>query len=310
MPATLALAAGASSATATLAASEDQEEEAAETVTIAASHGGTAIGSATVTIMSVSRDATLSALSLSGIEIGAFSGATTSYQASVGHAVATTTVTAAATHSAATVSIEPGSEVDLAVGANEIAVTVTAEDGTTTRTYTVTVTRAAEPVVPVVSIAAVEERVSEADLAQFRVSRTGPTAEALDVQVRFTSTTTQRVRTLTVRIPAGLRSVTRRVQVGDNTIAEDDRTVTWTLAEGEGYTVSAEQDSASVVLEENDVPEFAVSVEPAEIAEGESATVTVAITNGVTVPAGGPDDPPCRYRARRPGRTTRACRRR
>ena len=114
------------------------------------------------------------------------------------------------------------------------------------------------------------------------MSRTGPTAEALDVQVRFTSTTTQRVRTLTVRIPAGLRSVTRRVQVGDNTIAEDDRTVTWTLAEGEGYTVSAEQDSASVVLEENDVPAFAVSVEPAEIAEGESATVTVAITNGVT----------------------------
>ena len=282
VPATLTLAAGASSATATLAAAEDQEEEAAETVTLAASHGGAVVGSATVTIASVSHDATLSALSLSGIEIGTFSSATTSYQASVGHAVATTTVTAAATHSAATVSIEPGPEVDLAVGANEIAVRVTAEDGTTTRAYAVTVTRAEEPVVPVVSVAAVEERVTEADLARFTVSRTGPTAEALDVQVQFASTTTERVQTLTVRISAGQRSVTRRVQVGDNTIAEDDVTVTWTLAEGEGYTVSAEQSSASVVLEENDVPAFAVSVEPAEVAEGESATVTVAITNGVT----------------------------
>ena len=76
--------------------------------------------------------------------------------------------------------------------------------------------------------------------------------------------------------------MTQRVQVGDNTIVEDDVTVTWTLQDGEGYAVSADNASASVVLEEDDVPEFAVSVDPAEIAEGESATVTVQITNGVT----------------------------
>ena len=267
------------SATATLRAAPDQEEEAAETVTITASHGGAPIGSATVTINSISHDATLGSLSLAGIDIGTFSGALTSYQASVGNSVETTTVTATATHSAAEVSVEPGSEVSLAVGANEIAVSVTAEDGTTTKTYTVTVTRAA---LPVVSIAAVEERVSEAEMARFTVSRTGPAADPLDVQVLFASTTSERVQTLTVGLSPGQSSVTKRVQGGDNTIVEDDVTVTWTLGAGEGYTVAAENASAAVVLEENDVPAFAVSVEPAEIAEGESATVTVAITNGVT----------------------------
>ena len=280
VPATLTLAVGESSAKATLTASVDQEEEEAETVTLTASHGGAAIGSATLTIHSVSHDATLGALSLSGIEIGAFSGAVTSYQASVGHSVATTTVTATATHSAAKVSIEPGSEVSLTVGANEIAVTVTAEDGSTTKSYTVMVTRAEEPALPVVSIAAVEERVV-GPIGEFTVSRTGPTAEPLQVQVLLENSRSPNVRTLTVRLLPGQSSVTRRVQTGDNRLVEDDITVRWTLQEGEGYTVSAEHGSASVVLEESDIPEFSVSVQPAEIAEGESATVTVATTNGV-----------------------------
>ena len=280
VPERLTLAPGESSVTATLQAVADQVEEEAETVTVEVwSFGKGPIVSATVTINSVSRDATLGSLSLSGIDIGTFSSAVTSYEVSVGNSVETTTVKAMATNSAAKVSVEPGSEVSLAVGSNEIAVRVTAGDGTTTKTYTVTVTRAA---LPVVSIVAVEERVSEAELARFTVSRTGPTADPLDVQVLFTSTTSERIRTLTVRLPPGQSSVTKRVQAGDNTRVQDDVTVTWTLGEGEGYTVSAENASAAVVLEENDVPEFAVSVEPAEIVEGESATVTVAITNGVT----------------------------
>ena len=280
VPERLTLAPGESSVTATLQAVADQVEEEAETVTVEVwSFGKGPIVSATVTINSVSRDATLGSLSLSGIDIGTFSDAVTSYQASVGHSVETTTVTVTASHSGATLSIEPGSEVNLAVGANEIRITVRAEDGKTTKTYTVTVTRSA---LPVVSIVAVEERVSEAEMARFTVSRTGPTAGSLDVQVLFTSTTSERVRTLTVRLPPGQSSVTKRVQAGDNTRVQDDVTVTWTLGAGEGYTVSAENASAAVVLEENDFPAFAVSVEPAEIAEGESATVTVAITNGVT----------------------------
>ena len=90
---------------------------------------------------SVADDATLSALSLSGIDIGTFSGDMMSYTASVEHAVETTTVTASATHASASVVITPGAEVNLSEGANVIQVTVTAEDGSTAA-YTVTVTRA------------------------------------------------------------------------------------------------------------------------------------------------------------------------
>ena len=143
VPPTLTLAAGAASVTATLAAAADQEEEEAETVTVTASHGGSSIGSATVTINSVSRDATLDTLSLSGIDIGTFSGTVMAYTASVANSVTATTVTATANHSGATVGIKPGSQMTLAEGSNEISVAVTAEDGTTTKTYTVTVTRAA-----------------------------------------------------------------------------------------------------------------------------------------------------------------------
>ena len=141
----LTLPAGESSATVELEGLEDDEEEEAETVTITASHGGVVIGSATVTITSISHDATLSALSLSGIDIGTFSGAETSYTVYVEEAVETTTVTATANHPEAEVSIDPGTEVRLAAGDNEITVTVTAEDGLTTETYTVTVVRHVRP---------------------------------------------------------------------------------------------------------------------------------------------------------------------
>ena len=278
VPETLGLAAGQTSVRATLAAASDQEEEEAETVTVTASLGGSPIGSAAVTINSISHDATLASLSLSGIDIGTFSGAVASYRASVSHSVRTTTVTATASHSAARVSIEAGSEVSLAEGENEITVTVTAEDGTTTKTYTVTVTRAS---LPVVSIVAVAERVPEGEKAEFTVSRTGPATEELPVQVVITSSGSGS-RTMTGGFRPGQSTVTASTGITDNTVVEDDISVTWTLQEGEGYRVSAEHASATVVLEENDGAEFAVSAEPAEIAEGESATVTVAITNGVT----------------------------
>ena len=63
----------------------------------------------------------------------------------------TTAVTATTAQSGSTVSAHPGPEVSLAEGANEIAVTVTAEDGETTQTDTVTVGRVEAPALPVAS---------------------------------------------------------------------------------------------------------------------------------------------------------------
>ena len=112
----------------------------------------------------LSADATLSALiveagaagSWSALGIGTFAAATTAYAAQVPHGTTHARLTATAAHAGAT--LEAGAAaalaavasgtaspaIALAVGANPLAVRVTAENGTT-KTYTVAVTRAAAP---------------------------------------------------------------------------------------------------------------------------------------------------------------------
>ena len=98
-----------------------------------------------------STDATLKGLILSDVNFGTFSSATTSYTAQVANSVLQTTVSLAVSDSGANYVIKLGGTTDadgtisLAVGSNVITVVVTAEDGVTTRTYTVTVTRAESP---------------------------------------------------------------------------------------------------------------------------------------------------------------------
>ena len=99
-----------------------------------------------------STDATLSGLTLSGVNFGAFNSATTGYTARVPNAVDETTVTPTTNDDGATHTIKLGGVADadavipLAVGSNVITIEVTAEDGNTAKTYTVTVTRAAPTV--------------------------------------------------------------------------------------------------------------------------------------------------------------------
>ena len=95
----------------------------------------------------VSSDATLSGLALTGIDL-AFSPDTTTYAATVAATTTQTTVTPTTNHGSATYVVklagvvDNDGTIDLAVGENVITVVVTAEDTTTTQTYTVTVTRA------------------------------------------------------------------------------------------------------------------------------------------------------------------------
>ena len=98
-----------------------------------------------------SADASLSSLSLSDITLSpTFSAEVTSYDADaeLASTVTSTTVTAETTDEDATAVIkingveDTDGTVDLVAGYNVIAVVVTAQDGTTTRTYTVTVLRA------------------------------------------------------------------------------------------------------------------------------------------------------------------------
>jgi hypothetical protein len=98
-----------------------------------------------------SNNANLSNLVLSGGTLNpAFASGTTSYTADVANSVASITVTPTASDTNATVRVNgtivasgsASGAINLNVGANTITIGVTAQDGVTTRTYTVTVTRA------------------------------------------------------------------------------------------------------------------------------------------------------------------------
>jgi hypothetical protein len=100
----------------------------------------------------ISTDATLSALSLSsGTLLPTFTAATTSYTASVPNGVSSITITPTANATTATITVNgtpvtsgnPSASIPLTEGPNIITTVVTAQDGTTIQTYTITVTRAA-----------------------------------------------------------------------------------------------------------------------------------------------------------------------
>jgi len=106
-----------------------------------------------------SNNADLSALSFSAGSIApAFGAATTSYSFNVGNATTSTTVTATKADTNANLQVQvngggftaltsgsPSSALALNVGANTVDVKVTAQNGTTIKTYTTTITRATPP---------------------------------------------------------------------------------------------------------------------------------------------------------------------
>ena len=99
--------------------------------------------------MPPSNDATLSALTVSPKNINGFTSSRTSYEVGVASTVAEATVTATPEHPGAEAVITPGDSNDevvghqatLSAGRNAVTITVTAEDTTTVRTYTVNINR-------------------------------------------------------------------------------------------------------------------------------------------------------------------------
>jgi gliding motility-associated-like protein len=106
----------------------------------------------TVTRSAALKDAQLSSLILSsGTLSPAFAGATIAYTATVANSVSSITITPTTADVNATVTVDgvaatsgtASQSLPLAVGANTVTAVVTAQDGTTKKTYTITVTRAA-----------------------------------------------------------------------------------------------------------------------------------------------------------------------
>ena len=139
-----------------------------------------------------STDATLSALTLSDIDFGTFASGTTSYSASVANSVTQTTVTPTVNDSGASYVVKLGGvtdadgDISLAVGSNVITVEVTAEDGNTSRTYTVTVTRAAASTDATLSALAL----SGVDFGTFDSTTTSYTAQDVNSVSQTTVTPT------------------------------------------------------------------------------------------------------------------------
>ena len=231
---TVALAEGANTITVTVTA-EDGVTTQAYTVTV------------TRAARPLSDDATLSGLSLSGVNIGTFASGTTAYTADVDNSVETTTVTATATQAAATVTVTDGNgstaggtrTVALAEGANTITVRVTAEDGVATMAYTVTVTRAPRPLSSDATLSGLS--LSGVAIGTFRSDLTAYTADVEHLVETTTVTAMAAHQSATVVIADSGGSVTNGARtvalaVGSNTI-----TVTVTAEDGvtiQAYTVT------------------------------------------------------------------------
>ena len=121
---------------------------------------GTTTKTYTIQVTRISNVATLSGLASSaGALSPTFSSSTTTYTASVSNATASVTVTPTVTDPTATVKVNGASvpsdsasaAIPLSIGGNTVTVLVTAQDGTTTKTYTVILTRAAPSAIDTLS---------------------------------------------------------------------------------------------------------------------------------------------------------------
>jgi len=129
----------------------------ANTISIAVTaSNGTSTKTYTLTVTrAASNNANLAGFFISkGTLTPAFAPGTTSYTASVPNSVTAITIVPTAANDAATIKVNGtvvnsgtvSGSIALAVGPNAITTVVTAQDGTTTKTYTLTITRAAGPI--------------------------------------------------------------------------------------------------------------------------------------------------------------------
>ena len=312
-PYALTLAAGASSVTATVTATDDSEQEPAETIEIAASLDGTSIGSTTIEV------AASDALTAS------FEGVPTSHDGSsvftlglaFSEAVFDGTepfdknqaIQDALQVTGGTVRgrrrVDPGA-FDRWIfwigpsGNGTVTVTLPATTGACSEAGAIctpngkVLSRAPSATVPgpasgvaEISIAPNASPVTEGEAAIFTLTRTGDTAAALtvDVNVSETGATVSGTAPPTATFVAGSATAELSVATEDDAVVEAASTITATVAAGTGYDVDTNASSAAVVVNDNEEATFTVSAIPTQIDEGEASTLTVAIANGVTFAA-------------------------
>ena len=243
----------------------------------------------TVTVRITDNDASLSALGLSGVTLSpAFSSSTTSYTASVEYAVSETTISATTAHASSSAPavklngvLDSDGKVSLAVGSNQITVEMTAEDTTTVRTYSVSVTRAK----PEVSISAGAAEITEGGNVAFSVSRDAAAPESLGVTVSVAETgamvpdSNEGSRVVTIPTNATSTTLTVTTDADDSTWEAHSR-ITATISGTSTYDIETGAGSASTLVKDDDFPAAtaAFAVSPNPVAEGGKVTATVTVT--------------------------------
>ena len=219
-------------------------------------------------------DATLDMLDLSSVAlVPVFLSATETYTASVANGVESTTVSATPNDSAASFVIQLGGVTDddgvvpLDVGANEITVVVTAEDGQTTKTYEVTVTRDAPP------------PSNDAMLANLELSNAELVPVFLSATETYTASVANGVTSTTVTATANDADANLEITL-DTTVAESNAMVDLTvdLAVGENeitVVVTAEDGQTAKTYE--------VTVTRAEPPPNTDATLDMLELSSVTL---------------------------
>ena len=117
--------------------------------------------------------------------------------------------------------------------------------------------------------------VTEGGDATFTITATPPPSDGLDVSVTVSQTGDWGAATgaQTLTIPT-TGSVAFTVATSDDSLDEADGSVTATIGNGSGYTVSSTAGSATVVVSDDDVPELSISA-AGGVTEGDDATFTI-----------------------------------
>ena len=125
--------------------------------------------------------------------------------------------------------------------------------------------------------------VTEGTAATFTVTldQAAPEAMSVPVSVTESGSTLSGTAPVSVAFLQGDTSATLSVPTAGDSVVEADSAVTATVTAGTGYTLGTGS-SASVTVEDDDSATFTVTMEPGAIDEGQTATLTVAISNGVT----------------------------
>ena len=235
---------------------------------------GTTQKTYTVTVTRAgSSNANLSNLTISaGILTPAFASGTLAYTDSVSNATTSVTVTpttsdATATVTVNTVAVTSGSasgSLALAVGnGNVISVVVTAQDGTTQKTYTVTVTRAAS---------------SNADLSNLAISAGILTPGFASNTLAYTDSVANAVASVTVTPTAADAGAT--IKVNTITVASGAASGSIALAVGNGNVISVVVTAADNTTTKT----YTVTVDRAGAASNNASLSNLTISSGTLTP--------------------------